>query len=306
MQVRAAHAAPRLTPVPARIGRRSAVRLLRVPSNRVWSSACPQSKSTTCARSSAAARSVRAAPRRERVDALRGVSFEMAAASASPSSARTARASRRSSGCSRRCCCTTAGARRIFGHDVFRTRARCAGSSTASRSRPPSSRRCPSTENLRYAARFYGLTAGQTRDRIPRDPRARRLPGGAAQRGDGGSLARHAAEGRARPRAPDAADPAPARRADDGPRPALEARGPGLHPRDPRDARRDDPALHPRPRRGRGARRPRRDPRRRRAALPRAASTSSRRRYGADDARGGVLRRDRQADRGRESEKEDE
>ena len=68
----------------------------------------------------------------------------------------------------------------------------------------------------------------------PGDPRARRLPGRTPQRGHGGPVARDAAEGRARPRAPDAADPPAPGRADDRARPALEARGPGLHPRDPR------------------------------------------------------------------------
>ena len=63
--------------------------------------------------------------------------------------------------------------------------------------------------------------------RDPGDPREGRLPGRAARRGDGEPLARHAAEGRARAGAPDLAGAAPARRADDGSRPALEARGAG-------------------------------------------------------------------------------
>ena len=61
-----------------------------------------------------------------------------------------------------------------------------------------------------------------------------------------------------------------------GPRPALQARGAGVHPRDPRRARRDDPALHARPGRGRGARRPRRHPRPRAPALPRGAGRAAR------------------------------
>ena len=107
----------------------------------------------------------------------------------------------------------------------------------------------------------------------PRDPRARRLPARPPRRADGEPLARHAAEGRARAGAADVAGAPSPRRADDGPRPALEARGAGVHPRDPRDARLDDPALHARPRRGRDARGAHRHPR------PRAScSRSSRRR----------------------------
>ncbi len=64
----------------------------------------------------------------------------------------------------------------------------------------------------------------------PGDPRAGRLSRRSAQRGDGAPLARHAAEGRARAGAADVARAAAPRRADDGTRPALEARGAGLHP----------------------------------------------------------------------------
>ena len=84
-------------------------------------------------------------------------------------------------------------------------------------------------ENLSYAARFYGMTAGETRDAHPGDPRARRLPVEARRRADGEPLARDAAEGRARAGAAHLAGAAAARRADDGPRPALEARGAGVH-----------------------------------------------------------------------------
>ncbi len=80
------------------------------------------------------------------------------------------------------------------------------------------------------------------------------------RRVDGEPLARHAAEGRAGARAPDVAGAAPARRADDRARPALEARGAGVHPRGLELARRHDPALHARHGRGRVAREPGRDP----------------------------------------------
>ena len=110
----------------------------------------------------------------------------------------------------------------------------------------------------------------------PAHPRAGRVPARAARRADGGPVARHAAEDRACPRAPHRARPAPARRADDRPRPALEARGAGVHPLDPRAARRDDPALHPRHGRGRGAGRPHRDPARGRRSSASTRPTRSR------------------------------
>ena len=125
-------------------------------------------------------------------------------------------------------------------------------------------------ENLSYAARFYGMTPAADARRDPGDPRAGRLPGRPARRVDGEPVARHAAEGRARAGAADVARAAAARRADDRPRPALEARGAGVRPRGPGRARRDDPALHARHGRGRGARRPRRPARPRRAPVPRA------------------------------------
>ena len=108
-------------------------------------------------------------------------------------------------------------------------------------------------ENLSYAARFYGLRPHETKDADPGDPDARRLPCRPPRRADGEPLARDAAEGRARARAADLAGPAAARRADDRPRPALEAGGAGVHPRGARRARRDGPALHARPGRGRDA-----------------------------------------------------
>ena len=119
-----------------------------------------------------------------------------------------------------------------------RRREPCAGSSTASRSRRASSRRCPRREP-RLRGALLRDDAGQTRERDPADPRARRLPAD-RRRADGEPVPRHAAEGRARPRAAHVARPAAARRADDRPRPALEARGAGVHPRGPGDPRRDD------------------------------------------------------------------
>ena len=63
----------------------------------------------------------------------------------------------------------------------------------------------------------------------------------------------HAAEGRDRASPADEPLAPPPRRADDRPRPALEARRPGLRRGAPRDARRIDRADHARPRRGRAA-----------------------------------------------------
>ena len=135
-------------------------------------------------------------------------------------------------------------------------------------------------------------TAARHADADPRDSREGRLPDRPQARRHGAPFARNAAEGRACTRPTHLAGAAPARRADDRARSALEARGAGVHRGDAADARRDDAPLHARPRRGRGARRPRRDPRPRTAALPGAGGRAE----GAlprGDARGGVLRRHR-------------
>src|SRR3954462_8524289 len=130
------------------------------------------------------------------------------------------------------------------------------------------------------------------------DPREGRLPVRAPRRADGEPLTRHAAEGRTRASAADVAGPPAPRRADDRPRPALEARGAGVHQGRPRRARRDDPALHARHERGGGPRRPHRAARPGGAVVPRAGrgrEAPVRRRH----ARRGVLRRDGSHVRGR-------
>ena len=168
------------------------------------------------------------------------------------------------------------GSARIFGHDVSESRA---VRTLVNRVSVEASffKKMSATENLAYAARFYGLTPKETKRADPGDPRrGSASPCLAADALDGEPLARDAAEGRARAGAPHLAGAAPARRADHGPRPAVEARGAGLHPRGAGDPRHDDPALHARPRRGRDPRRADRDPRRRRAALPRDRPTRSR------------------------------
>ena len=156
---------------------------------------------------------------------------------------------------------------------------------------------------LRIALLRHDLGRHEGRD--PADPRAGRLPQGAADRADGEPVAGHAAEGRARAGAAHEPGPAAARRADDRARSAVEARGAGVHQGGAVGARRDDPPLHARPRRGGGARRPDRRARPRRAARARAG----RRADGAlrrVDARGGVLRRDRPHVRGRGRRRDDD
>ena len=85
---------------------------------------------------------------------------------------------------------------------------------------------------LRRALLRHGAARDARED--PGDPDEVGFPVDRRTRADGEPLARDAAEGRARAGAAHLAGAAPARRADDGPRPALEARGAGVHPRDAR------------------------------------------------------------------------
>jgi ABC-2 type transport system ATP-binding protein len=105
--------------------------------------------------------------RRERVEALKGVSFEIARGEC------VAILGQNGSGKSTlvRLLSTLllhdGGSAQIFGHDVFRdTRAvrRLVNRVSVEAS---FFKKMSSAENLSYAARFYGLTAGQTKDRIP-------------------------------------------------------------------------------------------------------------------------------------------
>jgi ABC-2 type transport system ATP-binding protein len=104
--------------------------------------------------------------RRERVDALRGVSFEIARGEC------VAILGQNGSGKSTlvRLLSTLlildGGSAVIFGHDISDTRAvrRLVNRVSVEAS---FFKKMSSTENLAYAARFYGLTVGQTRDRIP-------------------------------------------------------------------------------------------------------------------------------------------
>jgi ABC-2 type transport system ATP-binding protein len=106
--------------------------------------------------------------RRERVEALRGVSFEIARGEC------VAILGQNGSGKSTlvRLLSTLllndGGSARIFGHDVFKeTRAvrRLVNRVSVEAS---FFKKMSSTENLSYAARFYGMTPDETRDEIPR------------------------------------------------------------------------------------------------------------------------------------------
>ena len=115
------------------------------------------------------------------------------------------------------------GSARVFGYDVF-TEQR-AVQRLVNRVSVEASffKKMSAAENLGYASRFYGMTAGETRDEIPR---ILERVGFAAERRNEPmeNLSRgHAAEGRARACAPHEPGAAPARRADDRPRPALQA-----------------------------------------------------------------------------------
>ena len=201
--------------------------------------------------------------RRERVERCAASASTSRAASASPSSGQNGSGKSTLVRLLSTLLLHDGGSARVFGHDVVREARAVRRLVNRVSVEASFFKKMSATENLSYAARFYGLTLGRRATGSRRSSTRVGFPADRARRADGGPLARHAAEGRARARAPDLAGAAAARRADDGPRPALEARGAGLHPRDARDARHDDPALHARPGRGRGARRPRRHPRRR-------------------------------------------
>jgi ABC-2 type transport system ATP-binding protein len=105
--------------------------------------------------------------RRERVEALQGLSFEIARGEC------VAILGQNGSGKSTlvRLLSTLllhdGGSAQIFGHDVFRDTRVVRRLVNRVSVEASFFKKMSSAENLSYAARFYGLTAGQTRDRIP-------------------------------------------------------------------------------------------------------------------------------------------
>ena len=197
------------------------------------------------------------------------------------------------------------GEARIFGYDVFKEERAVRRLVNRVSVEASFFKKMSAAENLAYAARFYGMGPRETHAKIPEILERVGFP--SARRGEAmENLSRGMQQKVALARALlDVTCAAAARRADDRPRPALQAGGAGVHPRDQAAARLDDPALHARHAGGRGSRRPDRAARPRRAALPRAG----RRGEGAvrrRDAGGGVLRRNGTHLRGRATEEDEE
>ena len=183
--------------------------------------------------------------RRERVEALKGVSFEIAHGEC------VAVLGCNGSGKSTLFAVLSTlllhdgGSARVFGHDVARDARLVRGVVNRVSVEAAFFKRLSAAENLSYAARFYGLTPAATRRRIPEILDAVGFP---ARRATAPmeDLSRGMQQKVALARALlDLADAAPARRADNGPRPARQARGAGLRRRDAPHARHHHAAVHP-------------------------------------------------------------
>ena len=68
------------------------------------------------------------------------------------------------------------GSARVFGHDVFAESGAVRRLVNRVSVEASFFKKMSAAENLGYAARYYGMTARQTRGRDPGDPRSRRLP----------------------------------------------------------------------------------------------------------------------------------
>ena len=121
------------------------------------------------------------------------------------------------------------GSATIFGHDVFREPRAVRRLVNRVSVEASFFKKMSAAENLSYAARYYGMTAKQTRGEIPRILDRVGFPQTVATSRWRTSRAACSRRSHSRGRCSVACPAAPGR-ADDGPRPALEAGGAEVHP----------------------------------------------------------------------------